>query len=183
LLEVADADPLANAVPATTHGTSFATLCSFPGAAMPTALRRTVLYVEDHPINALLMAAIFERRPQLELVVAASGAQAMRAAAGLWPVLLLLDLGLPDCHGSELLGRLRTLPGLEASPAIAVTADAAFDIAGTGFGELWSKPLRLERVLARLDALTGVSATPLQRLAEARLAPSSQRQALTSSWR
>jgi CheY-like chemotaxis protein len=174
---------MASAVPASTHGTSFAPPCSFLGAAMPTPIRRTVLYVEDHPVNALLMAAIFERRPQLELVVATSGAQAMRAAAGLWPVLLLLDLGLPDCHGSELLGRLRTLPGLEAPPAIAVTADAAFALAGTGFGELWSKPLHLDRVLARLDALTGVSATPLQRLAEARLRPPSQWPTLTSGWR
>ncbi|MEO6276494.1 response regulator [Roseateles sp.] len=136
---------------------------------MPPAPRLTVLYVEDHPVNALLMTAICERRPQLELVVATSGADAMRAAVGLRPVLLLLDLGLPDCHGSQLLGRLRALPGLETAPAIAVTADAAFDIAGTGFSELWSKPLHLDQVLARLDALTGVSATPRQRLAEARL--------------
>lgn len=132
--------------------------------------RCTVLYVEDHPVNALLMAAIFERRPQLELVIAVDGAEAMRVATGLQPVLLLLDLGLPDCHGSTLLGRLRELPGLQTPPAIAVTADASFDIAGTRFGELWTKPLHLERVLARLDALTGVSATPLQRQAEARLA-------------
>jgi CheY-like chemotaxis protein len=137
---------------------------------MPAPDRRTVLYVEDHPINAILMSAVFERRPQLELVIATHGADAMRVAAGLEPVLLLLDLGLPDCHGSQLLGRLRALPGLAATPAIAVTADASFDITGTGFSELWPKPLHLDQLLARLDALTGVSATPQQRLAEARLA-------------
>lgn len=138
---------------------------------MPTSAthRRTVLYVEDHPVNALLMAAIFERRSQLALVIAHSGSEALRLAVGLRPVLLLLDLGLPDCHGGELLSRLRALPGLQTPPAIAVTADSAFDITGTGFGEIWAKPLHLERVLARLDALTGVSATPLQRQAEARL--------------
>lgn len=127
---------------------------------------RTVLYVEDHPINAMLMAAILERRPHLELVVASTGAEALRLAAGLRPALLLLDLGLPDCHGSELLPRLRALPGLQAVPAVAVTADALFDIEGTGFAELWSKPLYLERVLARLDALAGEPAPAREEVRE-----------------
>ena len=130
---------------------------------MPNSSRRTVLYVEDHPVNALLMAAIFEHRPQLDLVIAANGADALRMAAGLQPALLLLDLGLPDCHGSQLLGRLRTLPGCETPPAVAVTADALFNIAGTDFCELWAKPLHLEHVLTRLNALTGLPPMPLQR--------------------
>lgn len=122
--------------------------------------RPSVLYVEDHPVNVLLMNAIFERRPQLELVVAATGREALRLAAGLRPALLLLDLGLPDCHGSELLPRLRELPGCQSTPAIAVTAQVDFDIEGTGFCELWPKPLHLYHVLTRLDALTGAAAAP-----------------------
>lgn len=131
--------------------------------------RRTVLYVEDHPVNALLMEALFERCPQLELVIATTGAEGMRMAAERRPALLLLDLGLPDCHGSQLLGRLRGLPGLETMPAVAVTADALFDIAGTSFCELWPKPLNLVHVLARLQALTGMAPTPLRPLRESRL--------------
>lgn len=145
---------------------------------MPNASRRTVLYVEDHPVNALLMAAIFEHRPQLDLVIAVDGAEALRLAAGLQPALLLLDLGLPDCHGSQLLGRLRTLPGCAMPPAVAVTADALFDITGTGFCELWPKPLHLEHVLARLNTLTGLPPMPLQRLTGAR-APRPRFAALT----
>jgi CheY-like chemotaxis protein len=106
------------------------------------------------------MAAIFERRPQLDLVIAASGAEALRMAAERRPALLLLDLGLPDCHGAQLLGRLRTLPGLETPAAIAVTADVSFDITGTGFAELWAKPLNLSHVLGRLDTLVGLPPLP-----------------------
>lgn len=119
--------------------------------------RKTVLYVEDHPINALLMAAIFERRPQLDLVTATTGQEGLRLARDLHPALLLLDLGLPDCHGAELLTWLRALPGCETPPAVAVTANSEFPVEGSGFCELWPKPLNLDEVLRRLDALTGAS--------------------------
>lgn len=122
---------------------------------MPTSARRTVLYVEDHPVNALLMAALFERRPALALVIAASGAEALRRAAAQPLDLLLLDLGLPDMHGSTLLTQLRALPGCAGAPAVAVTADVHFAALERGFCELWPKPLCVDDVLARLDALTG----------------------------
>ncbi len=117
--------------------------------------RRSVLYVEDHPVNAMLMGAIFERRPQLRLVVATTGEEAVCCASGLDPVLLLVDLRLPDCHGAQLLDVLRLIPGCEETPAVAVTADGDYDLAGTGFAELWAKPMDLHQVLRRLDALVG----------------------------
>ena len=115
--------------------------------------RASVLYVEDHPVNVLLMSALLHHRPALELVIATTGEQAMCIAANLRPTLLLLDLGLPDCHGSELLPLLRRLPGCEVVPAVAVTAEYDFEIEGSGFAELWPKPLDLQRVLQRMDTL------------------------------
>ncbi len=122
-----------------------------PPLSQPT---RAVLYVEDHPVNAMLMAALFEARPQLKLVVAQNGQQALLIAAGLDPALLLLDMRLPDCHGTQLLPLLRQLPGCESAPAVAVTAEEDFVLEGSGFVELWRKPLDLAWVMRRLDALT-----------------------------
>jgi len=113
--------------------------------------RDVVLYVEDHPVNVLLMQTVFELRPELELVVAVDGASAMKLAAALRPALLLLDLRLPDCHGTELLERMRALPGWAQIPAIAVTAEAEFMPAGTTFSDVWHKPLRVPTLLTRLD--------------------------------
>jgi CheY-like chemotaxis protein len=73
------------------------------------------------------------------------------------PDLLLLDINLPDCHGSELLRQLRMFPGCEHTPAIAVTADPLFSLSGTSFAELWHKPLRLQFALGRLDRWLGQS--------------------------
>jgi CheY-like chemotaxis protein len=113
--------------------------------------RDAVLYVEDHPVNVLLMETVFELRPELRLVVALDGAGAMTLATHVKPALMLLDLRLPDCRGTELLERLHALPGWSDIPAIAVTAEAEFMSAGTRFCDVWHKPLRVPTVLARLD--------------------------------
>lgn len=133
--------------------------------------RPIVLYVEDHAVNLLLMKALFERRPAFDLVCATSGFGAMTLARTLEPALLLLDLRLPDCHGEQLLHRLRALPACRDIPAVAVTADSDFDIHGTGFAELWAKPLHLPSVLQRLDAWMA----PVQARTDPRQEPSVRR--------
>jgi CheY-like chemotaxis protein len=114
-------------------------------------MRELVLYVEDHPVNVLLMQTVFELRPELELVIAIDGASAMATTLHLKPSLLLLDLRLPDCHGTELLERMRQVAGWEEIPAIAVTAEAEFMPTGTSFCDVWHKPLRVPTLLTRLD--------------------------------
>ena len=116
--------------------------------------RKVVLYVEDNPVNVLLMQALFVKRPALHLVVANSGQEALQMVQGLSPSLLMLDLRLPDCHGGQLLQVLRGQPACRHTAAVVVTAEAAFELRGTGFSELWSKPLNLAQVLGRLDVLT-----------------------------
>jgi len=121
-----------------------------------------VLYVEDHPVNAMLMAALFEYRPGLRLVVATSVADALEQAPRLEPALLLLDIHLPDGNGCDLLPRLRRIPSCAVAPAVAVTAEDDFDHEACGFTELWTKPLDLSKVLRRLDALTGPDLGPFR---------------------
>ncbi len=113
----------------------------------------SVLYVEDSPLNVIVMEAMFEQRRDLQLHVAEAGMPAWRMSAHLQPKLLLVDLNLPDCHGAELLKLLRLRRGWAQVPAIAVTADSDFDALGAGFQELWAKPLDVRRTLARLAEL------------------------------
>lgn len=114
------------------------------------AAQRTVLYVEDQSVNVLLMQALFTRRPDLRLLVATTGQEAVERTEGLWPDLLLLDIRLPDCSGTELLPRLRQHRGCRDAPAIAVTAEHGFRGSDTGFDEVWTKPLRFEWAMTRL---------------------------------
>jgi CheY-like chemotaxis protein len=124
-----------------------------------------VLYVEDHPVNVQLMQALFAQRPGIELTVATTGEAGFHAAVQRPPDLLLLDLNLPDCHGAQLLERLREQSGLSSVPAIAVTAADVQDLNGTTFLELWQKPLDIPTILSRLDQLLN---SPTAFLADAR---------------
>ena len=116
---------------------------------------RAVLYVEDDPVNAMLMQGILELRPGCRLQVARSGAEALRLVAEQRVDLLLCDLHLPDAAGDELLAQLRE-SGLAATvPALLVTAEAedvAADLARRGgFDGFWSKPLDVAATLRSLE--------------------------------
>jgi DNA-binding NarL/FixJ family response regulator len=74
------------------------------------------MLVDDHPDFRDLMVTLLESQPDLE-VVAQAGTMAearSRAAASSFDV-VVLDLGLPDGNGADLIGELR-----EASPEGAV---------------------------------------------------------------
>jgi CheY-like chemotaxis protein len=112
---------------------------------------RTVLYVEDHPVNVLLMQALFARYPVARLVVATTGKEGLALAQAESPDLLLLDVRLPDGNGIQLLQQLRALSALHATPAIAVTAEDTAGLAEAGFVDVWRKPLDMRTTLLRLD--------------------------------
>jgi CheY-like chemotaxis protein len=114
-----------------------------------------VLYVEDDPVNAMLMQGILELRPGYVLQVARSGAEARRLATQGTVDLLLCDLHLPDIGGGELLSQLRA-GGLPASvPALLVTAESD-DVAAQlarhhGYDGHWTKPLDVAATLRSLE--------------------------------
>ena len=124
----------------------------------PTAPRQAqVLYVEDNPVNVLLLEAIAARRPHLQLRSVGTASEALRLALKEPPHLLLLDRHLPDMQGDELLAQLHLDPRLRKVPAVMVSADhtgqAQSAARAVGFCDSWGKPLNLQQVLAGLDAL------------------------------
>ncbi|OSM03973.1 PAS domain-containing hybrid sensor histidine kinase/response regulator [Magnetofaba australis] len=122
------------------------------------------LYVEDAPVNARLMEAWFKRIPQATLRVVSDGRSGLREAALKRPDLVLLDLGLPDMDGFQVLEYMRETTALTDMPVIAVSADAteatrAQAQASSFFGFL-TKPLdfaELETLIARALIQSGAA--------------------------
>ena len=81
-----------------------------------------ILYIEDSEVSIELVRAILSRRP-VELIPALTGADGIDRARSQSPVMILLDLGLPDRPGIEVLEELRSDPATEGIPVVVLTAD------------------------------------------------------------
>jgi len=121
--------------------------------------RGRLLYVEDNPVNALIISELVARRPDLQLHIAEDGLSGVRLAAELRPDLVLLDMQLPDIDGHEVLRRLRAERSTARIPVIALSANAMpEDIARAlraGMSDYWTKPLDFRAFMTSLDALFG----------------------------
>jgi len=125
--------------------------------APPPPMRKRVLYVEDNPVNALLMQSVFEDEVGFSLEVVDTGERARQAVARDLPDVLLLDMHLPDTDGLSLLADLRQQLGPRMVPAIAVSADAMPDDIAlarkAGFVDYWTKPLNISAIVPTLQTL------------------------------
>jgi PAS domain S-box-containing protein len=123
---------------------------------LPTGPRR-VLYVEDEPLNLVLMEEVFRARPDWALLAAEDGAAGLRIAVEALPDLALIDMNLPDTNGLALIGMLRADPRTAGLRCIALSADAMreqIDAAlAAGFDDYWTKPIDVRRVLRELGRL------------------------------
>lgn len=81
----------------------------------------TILYIEDHPPAQFLMQAIIHEMTMHTLVLAGSGAEALRLAEQHHADLYIVDLDLPDTDGLTL---SQQLYDLRAAPIILVSAYA-----------------------------------------------------------
>lgn len=119
-----------------------------PTSAAP----RQVLYIEDEPLNVLLMQEVFRAQPAWTLHVAEEGEAGVQAALRLRPDLTLIDMNLPDISGLEVLRRLREHQSTRELRCIALSADAMQDqisaALAAGFDDYWTKPIDLAQLLA-----------------------------------
>lgn len=121
--------------------------------------RGRVLYVEDNPVNAMIVQASVAHRPGIQLQVAEDGASGIRLAQTWQPHLVLLDMQLPDTDGHGVLKALRADARTAHLPCIALSANTLSEdirqALAAGFIDYWTKPIELPALLGGLDALFG----------------------------
>ncbi|AYF75194.1 response regulator [Nocardia yunnanensis] len=123
-------------------------------AAAPTK----VLVVDDEP-QILRALRINLSVRGYEVTTASNGAAALRAAAEKHPDVIILDLGLPDMDGIEVLAGLR---GWSTAPVIVLSArtDSSDKVEAldAGADDYVTKPFGMDELLARLRAAVRRSA-------------------------
>ena len=117
--------------------------------------RKNIVYVEDDPVNAHLMEEIIRKMSNHHLVVARTGNEGLELILEQLPDIVLLDLGLPDIDGYEILEKMRKHPQAKKIPAIAMTAKAMMEDVErgekAGFDDYIVKPVRAAEILKSID--------------------------------
>jgi two-component system KDP operon response regulator KdpE len=119
-----------------------------------------VLIVDDEP-QILRALRINLTARQYEVVTAVDGSQALRAAADDRPDLIVLDLGLPDIDGAEVIRSLRKWTPV---PIVVLSGRAdsrdKVDALDAGADDYVTKPFSVDELLARIRAVTRRKTTP-----------------------
>ncbi|HET8933213.1 MAG TPA: response regulator, partial [Polyangiales bacterium] len=113
-----------------------------------TSLKRILIVDDNDDASEVLGQLLTRGSDELQVSTAASGSQALAMAEKLVPDVVILDLGLPDLDGYQVLARLKALPALQATLFIALTgrASSAEQARATqaGFAHYFVKPADLE---------------------------------------
>jgi two-component system KDP operon response regulator KdpE len=113
-----------------------------------------VLIVDDEP-QILRALRINLTARQYEVITASDGTQALRSATDARPDLIVLDLGLPDIDGAEVIRKLRTWSPV---PIVVLSGRAGsrdkVDALDAGADDYVTKPFSVDELLARIRAVT-----------------------------
>lgn len=121
-----------------------------PSAVAPAAAHPVILLIEDEPqIRRFLRAALDTQG--FKLIEAATGEEGLAAAATRQPEMIILDLGLPDIDGLEVIRRVREW---SAIPIIILSARGQerdkITALDAGADDYVSKPFGVGELLARM---------------------------------
>lgn len=115
-----------------------------------------ILLVEDNELNRDMLSRRLTRRG-FEMIVAEDGKQGLHLADTSSPDLILLDLGLPEMDGWEVLRRLKSNPRMKRIPVLALTAHALVTDRNraleAGFDDYDIKPIEMPRLLGKIQTL------------------------------
>lgn len=119
----------------------------------------SVVYIEDDPTNVALIEGVLAHRPKVRLHSAPDASRGLAKVREVSPGLVLLDLGLPDRPGSEVLADLRADPSTASIPVVVLSGDNSPEtiqqLTDAGAKAYLTKPLDIVEFLEIVDEVTG----------------------------
>ena len=119
--------------------------------------RYDVLYIEDDSLAFKSVKLLLGNQRALKVLQATNGKTGVALAQTRQPKLILLDLTLPDIHGSEVISRLQKNPATSPIPVVVMSADATPSqierLLVLGARNYLTKPFDVEPFLAVVDEI------------------------------
>jgi CheY-like chemotaxis protein len=116
-----------------------------------------VLHIEDDPIIFASVKLLLESNRKLKVLRAINGEEGVALAQTCAPKLVLLDLDLPDIHGSEVIQRLQKEPATARIPVVVLSGDATPSqierLLILGARNYLTKPFKIPALLAVVDGI------------------------------
>lgn len=122
----------------------------------PSNIKGTILYIEDNKSNTeFLEQIIMSHRPGIRLICNMFGKNTVQLALEEHPDIILLDLDLPDIHGSDVMKDLQANPNTKNIPVIVISADVMPEqvkkLERAGAKNYLTKPLDVIEFLNEID--------------------------------
>ena len=118
--------------------------------------KRSALVVDD-VADVTEMLAVVLTHAGYDVVTAASARAALNAARDRQFDVVISDIGMPEMNGYQLAREMRTLPGYETVPMVAVTGYSMFDdkerSTNAGFNAHMTKPIDPRALLDLIEQL------------------------------
>ena len=123
---------------------------------LATNQRRSILYIEDNPVNLKLMEDVLSHQAGTTMYAAHTAELGLTLAGQHQPDLIFMDINLPGMNGFEALAALRQDNKTKNIPVFALSADTMpHDIERglkAGFNGYLTKPIIIGEILGTIDA-------------------------------
>ena len=125
-------------------------------AGIEPRVKRSALVVDD-VADVTEMLAVLLTHAGYDVVTAASARAALEAARARQFDVVISDIGMPEMNGYQLARELRTVPGYETVPMVAVTGYSMFDdkerSTNAGFNAHMTKPIDPRALIDLIEQL------------------------------
>lgn len=120
----------------------------------PLNTHKTILYIEDDHLSALLVERVL-RVYGYKIVHKTTALEGLAVTESLRPVLILVDIHLPDMDGRALAAQLRTYEHLQDIPIVALTSYRGLEVKRSsftsGFDGYITKPIDTKELPAQIE--------------------------------
>jgi len=121
--------------------------------------KKTILIVEDDPLNTILTVDLLEGSG-FNTLSCSEGKSALEILKDKIPDLILLDINLPKMNGFELHKKIREDSRLDRVKIIAVSASAMKEdeerIRSAGFDDFVPKPIDIKRLVSKIKGYLSI---------------------------